>query len=981
MSSFYKLSPYILSSAILAACGGGGGSSTAPTPAPTADTIPPVISLSGDTSVDVEQGTTFTDPGASATDNRDGSVTVTTSGTVDSNVAGTYTLTYTASDAAGNSASASRTVTVADTIAPVISLSGEAQENLPYGSAFSDDGASSADTVDGDVTVSVTGAVDTFMSGEYVLTYTAEDQAGNASTATRTINVGLPQAKLDVSVFGDGTVTSDDGTVLECNDVSTLCMASFVQGSVITLTASPTSNWDFNRWTACEQTDGTTCTITMDRDRTVLTGFLNQAPLVFEPGVFKLTDAQVADISGFRVDRNILTFNSGADLTNIEVGNIIYTDSTSDSEIYFAKRVEDIIPLSGSSTLVETINVSMDEMISEGTLSISPDLEIDEENLPKGVSLEKRVNAAGKTIPTLTFSSATIYERGGAKISVSGSLGLDLDPNVDLDFTLRDGLKSARVALEQSLDADLSFSVTGTFAEFQGGDGEISFSPIPLGAIPAGPFVFVVSVTPVANLSASLDVVIQPKITLDQEAIAGIQWHTGSGFTNLTDFGFDAGFDEGALLRGRFKTEATLGPKLDMKLYGVAGPTLDVRGIVGAKLEASAFAEECPYSFGLYAGGQFSAGGEIGVFSKKLAVNTKLFKVTTPLKSGKIFCDQDVTAPAEPSGVSATVVNPTQIDLSWFNVNSDLDIVSYEIWRRDTNFGRARLVATTDSPGYTDGNLQPENEYCYYIRTVDHAGNRSPIPSSGFVCTTTPEPEDIDPPTAPTGLVATSDSSSSIDLVWEDSTDNEGVAGYIVLNSTIEDAGTYQIGEAVQPGGKVSRLNGETEYCFNVVAIDLRGNVSDLSERVCATTLPKSESEWTAFIGCQGREFLLEEKLEIEASDNAAVELAASGNDYNGTALSYILAGVYQQETGLLDAEINWSFEGQSQVRQDQFEADLSTGDSGIVLMNQTRVTGCDAQIQFVQNPDEVTDAMKPVDVLSEASAISGRSGGLITRF
>ena len=68
-----------------------------------------------------EFGTVYTDVGATA----DSGETVTTSGTVDVNTVGTYTLTYSASDAAGNVAtSVTRTATVVDTAAPVITLTG-----------------------------------------------------------------------------------------------------------------------------------------------------------------------------------------------------------------------------------------------------------------------------------------------------------------------------------------------------------------------------------------------------------------------------------------------------------------------------------------------------------------------------------------------------------------------------------------------------------------------------------------------------------------------------------------------------------------------------------------------------------------------------------------------------------------------------------------------------------------------------------------
>jgi hypothetical protein len=79
----------------------------------TPDTIPPVITMNGDESVSIHVGDTYTDLGATATDNVDGTDSVTTSGTVDTMTAGIYTITYTATDVAGNTATATRTVNVA----------------------------------------------------------------------------------------------------------------------------------------------------------------------------------------------------------------------------------------------------------------------------------------------------------------------------------------------------------------------------------------------------------------------------------------------------------------------------------------------------------------------------------------------------------------------------------------------------------------------------------------------------------------------------------------------------------------------------------------------------------------------------------------------------------------------------------------------------------------------------------------------------
>lgn len=80
-------------------------------------------------------------------------------------------------------------VTQSDTTAPVIKLNGDAAISLRQGEKYEDLGATATDNTDGSVAVSVTGEVDNFVAGEYILTYKAQDSAGNSSQQTRTITV------------------------------------------------------------------------------------------------------------------------------------------------------------------------------------------------------------------------------------------------------------------------------------------------------------------------------------------------------------------------------------------------------------------------------------------------------------------------------------------------------------------------------------------------------------------------------------------------------------------------------------------------------------------------------------------------------------------------------------------------------------------------------------------------------------------------
>src|SRR5207302_1730238 len=118
-----------------------------------------------------------------------GSVTATPSGAVDANTPGNYTITYTANDGQGNSATKTRTVTVQDTTAPAITLTGANPILIECHGTFIDPGATATDACAGSVTAAPSGTVDANTPGNYTITYTANDGNGNTATKTRTLTV------------------------------------------------------------------------------------------------------------------------------------------------------------------------------------------------------------------------------------------------------------------------------------------------------------------------------------------------------------------------------------------------------------------------------------------------------------------------------------------------------------------------------------------------------------------------------------------------------------------------------------------------------------------------------------------------------------------------------------------------------------------------------------------------------------------------
>jgi hypothetical protein len=157
------------------------------------DVIPPVLTLNGNATLDLECGSAYTEPGFTATDTCDGTLTsaVEVTGAVDSAVPGAYTLTYRVADAAGNEAETTRTITVADTTAPAITLLGAASIAIACGATYVEPGATATDACDGTLTsdLEISGAIDSATPGAYTITYSVTDAAGNTASLERTVTV------------------------------------------------------------------------------------------------------------------------------------------------------------------------------------------------------------------------------------------------------------------------------------------------------------------------------------------------------------------------------------------------------------------------------------------------------------------------------------------------------------------------------------------------------------------------------------------------------------------------------------------------------------------------------------------------------------------------------------------------------------------------------------------------------------------------
>lgn len=152
--------------------------------------VPPVITLNGSWSITIEAWTSYFDSGAIWTDGTWASWSLITSDIVYSSTPWVYTLRYYYTWSNWLPATpAQRIVTVEDTNIPVVYLNGSSTITLEFGSWYEDSGARYDDGLMGTWEVTMSGFVDTWSVGTYILVYRYVDAGGNTSQITRVVQI------------------------------------------------------------------------------------------------------------------------------------------------------------------------------------------------------------------------------------------------------------------------------------------------------------------------------------------------------------------------------------------------------------------------------------------------------------------------------------------------------------------------------------------------------------------------------------------------------------------------------------------------------------------------------------------------------------------------------------------------------------------------------------------------------------------------
>ena len=253
----------------------------------------------------------------------------------------------------------------------------------------------------------------------------------------------------------------------------------------------------------------------------------------------------------------------------------------------------------------------------------------------------------------------------------------------------------------------------------------------------------------------------------------------------------------------------------------------------------------------------------------------------------------DTTAPTVPAGVAATAASSTQINIAWAASSDPVvtgqttsGVAGYKVYRNGTQ------VATTTAANYLATGLTASTSYSFTVSAYDAAGNSSA--QSATATATTLAAADTITPTVTLFTVPSASTSLTVSITGLAATDNVGVTGYLINESSTKPSATASGWASTAPASYTFTTAGsKTLYAW---AKDAAGNVSaSMSASVAVTLADTTAPVVTLTAPANGSSVSGAVTITATASDNVGVsgvqfklDGANLGAEYNSSPYSIL---------------------------------------------------------------------------------------------
>lgn len=493
------------------------------------------------------------------------------------------------------------------------------------------------------------------------------------------------------------------------------------------------------------------------------------------------------------------------------------------------RKVKDI-KIIGSKTYVMTEQASLVDAFE--TASFSDSFNITEASIQNikynltGIRLEKTANPSELRF---RFDNAVIWDKDNNpstkndQVTASGGITIQLKPRL-----------SCKIKNKQVKTLELSIEPTGII--------ELDFDvPIELPPIEPKPILlFTIRTHPVVFFVGPVPVVITNDIPISLGLKGEVKANINTGIKNVTSFLVGAKLEEGKWSTfNKFKNEFTytpptitaecnlrifLEPKLEMKLYGVVGPTINFEGYVegAATLSHDVISGQTDLNATIYGGLDAGVGVTMKIFDWHIAsyYSPDIIQVKLKLYEWNKIFNRRPAKPSNPSPPNNSINIPLNTTISWDCSDPDSDPITYDIYF-GTSSNPPLIRSGNTGTSYNPTGLMYNTKYYWKIIAKDIKGSTN----SGDLWNFTTVSLVNNPPNAPTNpspADGATGQSTSPTLSWNASS---GATSYALQVSTNSSFSSYVFNQSglTSTSRQLSGLINSTTYYWRVSATNSYG--------------------------------------------------------------------------------------------------------------------------------------------------------------
>ena len=392
------------------------------------------------------------------------------------------------------------------------------------------------------------------------------------------IALGSGSFTLGVDKFGEGTITSSPGGI-DCGSDCTYQSATFSAGSTVVLTANADSGSTLSHWTGCDSVSGNSCTVEVDRDRTVYPTFAFSEIKI--PETTKVLDETTIGYL-IRQEGSTYYFDPLAQaVANLEVDDVIVSGVGEG-----LLRKVTAVNITGEEIAVETTDATLEDTIEQGTIIVHETL------------TPADLQAAGTDGSETSVCEGALVQwpievqwpigADSVLAEVEGETCFDVDLDIAVSFAGWDWdcwcypVKEARAiaTVEHNIDLKASAGVIDVKKTWEKEIAQYSFTPIwvSFGPLPVG---FFPELAINVGVEASAEAAITSEVKLANTIKVGVHYRRDNGWGTVTEYERSFEWEEPTPSEDNgADVTAYVEPQLSVKVYGLVGPKFGVKGFL-----------------------------------------------------------------------------------------------------------------------------------------------------------------------------------------------------------------------------------------------------------------------------------------------------------------------------------------------------------------------------------------------------------------